>query len=98
MIQVTRVESSCLSSNTYIVEENGKAVIIDAGASYNEIKSEYSNIDNIKIMGILLTHSHFDHANCLDELMEKFDCPCYVSECGKEYLYSSQGNLSYMGE
>jgi len=98
MIQVTRIESSCLGSNTYIVEENGRAVIIDAGANYNEIKREYSNIDNIKIMGILLTHSHFDHMVSLDELMEKFNCPAYVSSLGKDFLYTVEGNLSYMGE
>lgn len=98
MIKVTRIESSCLGSNTYIVEENGKAVFIDAGASYNEIKSEYPNIDNIKVMGILLTHSHFDHMVSLDELMVKFDCPAYVSFLGKDYLFTPEGNLSYMGE
>lgn len=95
-MKITQIVARCLKSNTFILEEEGKVVIIDAGASVSEIESVYPQINEKKVMAILLTHSHFDHIRHLDELIDKFNCNAFISELGFNFLFSPKTNLSFI--
>jgi len=62
-------ESFC---NVYIVLSGDGYLLIDAGAPENDEKViKYINengLDLNKCMGIIVTHSHFDHIGCLSKL------------------------------
>lgn len=62
--------------NTYIVHDNQHVLIVDPGVSYKLI-SDYIKDDEI-VDGIVLTHGHFDHTYGVDDLMDHFDCKCYI--------------------
>jgi len=63
-----------LQTNTYIIEKNGKCLIVDPAYDFNTIKSE---IGNLNLVGILITHYHFDHIGALDELIKYYNVPIY---------------------
>ncbi len=79
--------------NTYIINEQRKAYIIDPGTNYLEIK-EYINKKNFTVVGILLTHGHFDHIVGINEIIEEFDTKIYIHEKEKNFLFNSNLNLS----
>ncbi|MBR1413756.1 MAG: MBL fold metallo-hydrolase [Bacilli bacterium] len=59
-----------LATNCYIVSKNNKCLIIDPGDEANKI------IDACKdkeVVGILITHYHFDHIGALDEVKNYFN-------------------------
>jgi hydroxyacylglutathione hydrolase len=39
--------------------------------------------EGLKIMGALVTHTHFDHVNAAGALLKKVDCPIYIHETEK---------------
>ena len=67
-----RLTEGMLSSNTYILwDETKEAAIIDAGNSYETV-NEVVNANNLKVKYIIITHAHYDHILCLDEIREKY--------------------------
>ena len=68
-MNVKRVVVGILEENCYIVESNNKCIIIDPG---DEVDKIVSNIDK-EVVGILITHYHFDHIGALDELKSKYN-------------------------
>lgn len=54
-----------LETNCYILEKNNEVLIIDPGAEAKKIIKE---VGAKKVVGCLLTHSHFDHVGVLEEI------------------------------
>jgi glyoxylase-like metal-dependent hydrolase (beta-lactamase superfamily II) len=50
--------------------------------------------NNIKLIGILLTHGHFDHTFCANELREYSGAPIYAHENETQLLQSPEYNRS----
>ena len=66
-----------LDAHVYVLKKDKQCLIIDSGASLEDIKRV---IGDCKVMGILLTHGHFDHScYCLDYAKE-FNCNIYANE------------------
>lgn len=72
-----------LKTNCYIVENNNECLIIDPGSEIDKIKQNISK----KVVGILLTHRHFDHIGALDELLKYYNVKCY------DYSNLKEGNI-----
>ena len=62
-------------SNTFIVEQNGTVIIIDAGAKIADVKK---TLDGRTPSAVLLTHEHFDHVYYLADYKKHFACPIYT--------------------
>lgn len=82
-----------LHVNTYFVIEEGKCLIIDPGSNADGILEVIAK-DNLKVLGIVLTHAHFDHFIACNELNRKLDVPLYVHPNGLELLYDPMKNVS----
>lgn len=54
-----------LQTNCYLLEKKGEVLIIDPGDEATKI---INAIGNKKVVGCLVTHSHFDHIGALDEI------------------------------
>ena len=67
-MDVTRVVTGLLDENCYILKKNNKVIIVDPGDDYNKIKAV---IGDDKVLGILITHSHFDHVGALRNFLVK---------------------------
>lgn len=74
-MEVKQIVSRLLESNTYVVSNNNKSIIIDAGA---EIENVLPQTIGTKVEAVLLTHLHFDHCYNLLSYVNQFNCPVYV--------------------
>lgn len=89
---ILQIRSEKSDGNSYIVEEDGFAVIIDPGqgrALPEEIRGrglipEY----------ILLTHEHFDHVENLEEVRGEYGVPVIACELCSERIQKVSTNLS----
>ncbi|MEM1639666.1 MAG: MBL fold metallo-hydrolase [Desulfurococcaceae archaeon] len=79
MMFFRRLVGGFLYSNSYIVYQGNKGLIIDAGVDPHKI---YSSIDelNVEIELIVLTHGHFDHVFYADELSKNLNVKVYMHE------------------
>jgi glyoxylase-like metal-dependent hydrolase (beta-lactamase superfamily II) len=68
-----------LSSNCYIVGQNGEGVIIDIGISIEKV-CDVVNKHGLSIKYIFLTHAHFDHICSVDEARERLNAKVIVHE------------------
>ena len=92
---ITQVINSIFNSNSYIIstENEQNCWLVDCGDP--EILTEWVTNNKKKLLGIFITHGHFDHIYGLNKVMEAFpDCTVYTSLKGKENLYSEKFNLS----
>ena len=85
MLKFAKIEVGELQCNCYLVEKNNTYLLIDPGDEYQKI---VNFIQGKKIVGILITHGHFDHIGCLQKLEEDFHYPVY------QYSNLKEGNLS----
>ncbi|MBR4830148.1 MAG: MBL fold metallo-hydrolase [Bacilli bacterium] len=72
-----------LQANCYILEKNNKVLIIDPGDEFEKIDSE---IDG-DVVGVLVTHNHFDHVGALKELIVKYNPVLYYHNINDEVSY-----------
>ena len=73
--------------NCYIVEylDGSNVSVIDPGSEHGLI-CNYLDQLNLFPTQILLTHGHFDHLGAVDDLVDYFKCPCYVSAVEKKLI------------
>lgn len=83
---VTKINGQFFGSNTYIItNNNNQALIIDAGASVEEITK---HTQGLNVVGVLLTHCHFDHSYFLEQITKHFNCPAFVGGLAKPHINS----------
>lgn len=69
-MNIKRIVVGELEENCYVLEKNNKGIIIDPGDEHEKIESE---IKELNIVGILLTHNHFDHIGALEYFENKYN-------------------------
>lgn len=76
-------------SNTYLAvnEEEGKAVLIDAGVPSSQIL-KYLEDHGLKLEAVLLTHGHPDHLMGLKEIVDATGAPAYMHPSDAEMVKS----------
>ena len=67
-MEVKTVVTGYLDENCYLLIQNGKCLVVDPGDNFNKIKDE---IGDNKVLGVLITHSHFDHIGALRNFLTK---------------------------
>ena len=72
-MEIKTVVVGPLQTNCYILTKNNQTLIIDPGDEPNKIINEI----NQEVIGILITHYHFDHIGALTTIKEKYNCPVY---------------------
>lgn len=92
-MNIDKIISGKLDNNTYVVSNNkNECIIIDASCSVSELK-KYT--ENKKVLGLFLTHGHYDHFINLDNILAEYtDIKCYIFKTELEKLYSPKLNYS----
>lgn len=67
-MEIKSVKVGPLETNCYIVSIKDECIIIDPGDEFEKI---INNIDK-KIVGCLITHSHFDHVGALKKILDYY--------------------------
>ena len=73
-MQIESVVVGELEENCYILTINNTCLIVDPG---DEIDKIINAIGEKKVLGILITHHHFDHVGALKPLLEKYNVKVY---------------------
>jgi len=95
---VERFEHSFFTSNTYAITtaESNQVLLVDVG-SLDQVINSLSNSQSV--VGVLLTHYHYDHIYFINKLSEVFPaCKVYASAHTVEGLYDPKMNLSFYHE
>ncbi|MBQ8522564.1 MAG: MBL fold metallo-hydrolase [Clostridia bacterium] len=89
-IRTTWAESE-LKQNTHIITIGNKCIIVDAGASLEDVLNV---VGDRSVEAILITHAHFDHISNIDAYEIAFGCPIYMNEHSKKFLHDPILNVS----
>lgn len=79
-------------TNTYLLQENGKILLIDPASKAEKI---ISLLGNRKPEAILLTHGHFDHIKAVDGLYRQYCCPVYLHEADETLARNKYSGASF---
>ena len=69
VIKVGKLECNC-----YLLEKDNKVLVIDPG---DEVDKIINMISDREVVGIIITHYHFDHIGALDKLVNKYKVCVY---------------------
>lgn len=75
--EIKTLLSTPLATNNYLLVGNDFAVLVEATASVEQIERA---LNGRKLDAVFLTHSHFDHASNLENILKAFDAKCYMNE------------------
>lgn len=68
-MQIKCIPVGTLQANCYILVKDNKAILIDPGDEQEKIENI---LEKLELVGILLTHNHFDHIGALAYFEEKY--------------------------
>lgn len=64
------IKTGYLEENCYIISKEDNCLVVDPGDDASKIIDE---IGEKTVLGVLITHYHFDHIGALDELKERYN-------------------------
>jgi len=73
-MNIETIQVGALQTNCYILNCDGKTLIVDPGDDYYILKRYLMERD---IMGILITHGHDDHVGAVSSIVDAFNVPVY---------------------
>ena len=89
-MNVKIIKTGFLEENCYIIIKNKNALVVDPGDDYELIKEQ---IKDYNVVGILITHAHFDHIGALEELINDYNVPIYYNNINNEIDYKNIVNI-----
>ena len=73
-MKIENIKVGDLETNCYILEKNNNVLLIDPGDESNKI---IDKIGDRKLIGILITHNHFDHIGCVSDIVNDYKIDVY---------------------
>ncbi len=100
-VKIHTVVVGPVQTNCYLVtnEENLEAICFDPGDRAGAIIEKVLK-EGLKLVGVMLTHGHFDHILAAKQVSEYFKVKIYANEHEKSLLLSPELNMSthFIGE
>ena len=72
MLKVECIINGYLEENCYLVHNGKECLIIDPGSESERIIARVKEL-KLNVLGILITHSHFDHVGALEDVENEFN-------------------------
>ena len=73
-MKIKNIKVGYLKCNCYILESDNNVLVIDPGDEYENKKKE---LGAKKVKGILITHNHFDHIGCINNIVNDYKTEFY---------------------
>lgn len=80
-MKIDRYILGMFETNTYLLTIDNKCILIDPASKAEKL---IEILGNRELIGILLTHGHFDHIKAVDGLVKKYKCPVYINKQDEE--------------
>jgi glyoxylase-like metal-dependent hydrolase (beta-lactamase superfamily II) len=77
-IECFKVTNGFINNQCYLIHKNGKGVLVDPAWDFMQIHN-FLLTNNIYVIGVLLTHSHVDHVDLVNDFAKKYACPVFMS-------------------
>lgn len=89
-MNIKKIVVGDLMENCYLIIKDNDVLIVDPGDEYPKIKKE---LNNLNVVGVLITHAHFDHIGALNEVLSDYDVPLYYYNINNELAHNDLINL-----
>ena len=88
-------DQGAMKNNVYVIvdKDTKRTAIIDPANSLKQNEEIVTKL-NLILDIILITHTHFDHTQCIDDLVSLYDCTVYVSRIEADYYLYYCKNLN----
>ena len=73
-MKIKKIITGSLEENCYVLIDKNNCLVIDPG---DDIELIIEEIKDYNLLGILITHYHFDHVGALSDLLKYKDVPIY---------------------
>ena len=84
-MEIKKIVVGSLEENCYVISIDNECLVIDPGSEFDKIKEA---IGNKKVLGILITHEHFDHIGALKDVLDEYDVKVYKFDNLEEKEYN----------
>ena len=81
-----------IGTNTYLLTQGNDAILIDPASKAEKL---IDILGDYNLLGILLTHGHFDHIKAVDGLYDKYHCPVYLHEKDEELARDKNSGVDF---
>ena len=92
-MRISNLTLGIVDTNTYFIENEENVILIDPSSESQKIIKKLNQI-NKPLKAILLTHAHYDHIGALDNIIEKYQVPVYMSKDEFDFLTDPDKNGS----
>ena len=92
-MRISNLTLGIVDTNTYFIENEENVILIDPSSESQKIIKKLNQI-NTPLKAILLTHAHYDHIGALDDIIEKYQVPVYMSKDEFDFLTDPDKNGS----
>jgi len=96
-LYLKQMEVGPMQNYVYLVGDQNtrEALVVDPAWEVDAIL-EAADQEEYQIKGALITHTHFDHVNGLEDLLKKTDGTVYINKHEAEFLKGMKGNIQKM--
>lgn len=92
-MKISSLTLGLVDTNAYFIENEESVILIDPAGESDKIFKKLNQI-NKPLKAILLTHAHFDHIGALDDVVNKYEVPLYMSKEEFSFLKDPDKNGS----
>jgi len=90
-MKIEKIVTGLLDENCYVLKKDNTCLVVDPGDDYPKIKEL---VGDSKVLGVLLTHSHFDHIGALRNFLTKRNVKIFKKSSTSEKSYEV-GDFSF---
>ena len=87
------LNDNAVQSNCYVISYRKNCYVMDPGQEKMTEVVDYIEKNELNLLGVLLTHGHWDHILGIPSMLEYKKVPVYVSEGGYEFLFNPELSL-----
>ena len=70
-MKVENIKVGYLEENCYVISSENECLVVDPGDEFDKIKKLKGNKI---VLACLITHYHFDHIGCIDDIKNEYSC------------------------
>lgn len=91
-MKIEKIVVGLINENCYLIIKDDKCIIVDPGDEKEKIISRIEKL-KLNVIGVLITHAHFDHVGALNDILDRYNVPVYYYNVNNEIEYNKLINV-----